>query len=44
MLGVTLGIYAGLVLLFGRLLYINLPVGNWHPFYDISNWLLVVIR
>ena len=43
-LGVTLGIYAGLVLLFGRLLYINLPVGNWHPFYDISNWLLVVIR
>jgi len=44
LLGVSLGIYAALVFFFGKLLYINLPVGNWHPFYDISNWLLVLIR
>ena len=44
LIGVSLGIYAALVFFFGKLLYINLPVGNLHPFYDISNWLLVLIR
>ncbi len=44
LVGVSLGIYAVMVVVFGRFLYINLPVGNWHPFYDFSNWLLVVIR
>ena len=43
-LGVTFGIYAVLVFCFGKLLYINLPVGYVRPFYDFSNWLLVLIR
>lgn len=43
-LAVSLGIYALLVLFFGKLLYINLPVGYLQPFYDFSNWLLVLIR
>ncbi|MGI9304715.1 MAG: tripartite tricarboxylate transporter TctB family protein [Gammaproteobacteria bacterium] len=44
LIGVTVGIYAVLVFVFGRLLYINLPTGNMQPFYDFSNWLLVIIR
>lgn len=44
LVGVSLGIYVFMVIVFGRFLYINLPVGNWHPFYDFSNWLLVLIR
>ncbi len=41
---VPLFIYLLLLLFFTKLLYVNLPVGNWHPFYDISNWLLVQLR
>ena len=41
---VTVCLYAGLVFAFARLFYIGLPVGTAQPFYDISNWLLVVIR
>ncbi len=44
LLGASIGIYAILLLCFARLFYINLPVGNWSPFYDFSNWLLVLIR
>ncbi len=44
LLGVTAFIYVFLVLVFARLLYVGLPTGNIHPFYDISNWLLVLIR
>lgn len=44
LIGITAGVYAFFVFVFGRLLYINLPVGNLHPFYDFSNWLLVIIR
>lgn len=43
-LGITLGIYAMFLLLFARLLFVGLPTGNVSPFYDVSNWLLVVIR
>lgn len=43
-ISVTVGIYVFFVMVFGRFLYINLPVGNMHPFYDFSNWLLTVIR
>lgn len=43
-LSVTVGLYVFFVIVFGRFLYINLPVGNMHPFYDFSNWLLTVIR
>ena len=41
---VTVGLYAFLVMAFARLFYIGLPVGTAHPFYDISNWILVLIR
>ncbi len=41
---VTVGIYVTLVFVFGKLLYINLPVGVQEPFYSFSNWLLVWIR
>ncbi len=41
---VPLFIYLLLLLFFTKLLFVNLPVGNWHPFYDISHWLLVQLR
>ena len=31
-------------LIFTKLFYVALPVGNWPGFYDASNWLLTVIR
>ncbi len=44
LLGVTAFIYGFLLIAFARLLYVGLPTGNVRPFYDFSNWLLVVIR
>ncbi len=44
LLGMSLGIYVLFVFIFGKLLYINLPIGTVRPFYDFSNWLLVFIR
>ncbi|MGI9488113.1 MAG: tripartite tricarboxylate transporter TctB family protein [Geminicoccaceae bacterium] len=31
-------------LIFTKLFYVALPVGNWPGFYDVNNWLLTVIR
>jgi len=31
-------------LVFAKLFYVALPVGNWPGFYDVNNWLLVMIR
>lgn len=31
-------------LVFSKLFYVALPVGNWPVFYDVNNWLLTVIR
>ena len=31
-------------LIFTKLFYVALPVGNWPGFYEINNWLLTVIR
>ncbi len=31
-------------LIFTKLFYVALPVGNWPGFYDVNNWLLKVIR
>ncbi len=31
-------------LIFTKLFYVALPVGNWPGFYDANNWLLTVIR
>lgn len=41
---VPLGIYLVLMVIFTRYLYLGLPVGYWHPFYDFSNWLIPIIR
>lgn len=43
-LGVTLALYTVLLLVFTKWLYTGLPVGNVSPFYDFSNWLLVLLR
>jgi hypothetical protein len=40
-IGLSLAIYAVLLLFFSKLLFIPLPTGNWPGFYDFSNWLLV---
>lgn len=42
--GVPLIISGVLTVIFTRLLYVGLPVGYWHPFYDFSNWLVDLIR
>ena len=44
LIGISLGLYALLVFVFGKLLYLSLPLGNVQIFYDFSNWLLTVIR
>ncbi len=44
LIGISLGLYAVLVFVFGKLLYLSLPLGNVQAFYDFSNWLLEVIR
>lgn len=44
LIGVSLGLYALLVFVFGKLLYLSLPVGTVQVFYDFSNWLLTVIQ
>jgi hypothetical protein len=44
LISVSLGIYAALVFVFGKLLYLSLPVGNVQIFYDFSNWLLTFIQ
>ncbi len=41
--GATLGIYAGVLLMFTVWLYVPLPTGNWPVFYDASNALLVAL-
>ena len=41
---VPLAIYLVLVFFFTKLLYVGLPIGYVSPFYDFSNWLLVLIR
>jgi hypothetical protein len=41
----TTALITGLVfLVFAKLFYVALPVGNWPGFYDLNNWLLVMIR
>jgi hypothetical protein len=44
LIGVPVFIYAFLLTVFTKLLYIGLPVGYVRPFYDFSNWLLVLIK
>ena len=42
--GITGLIYGLLLFLFAKILFVGLPVGNWHPFYDFSQWLIPVIQ
>lgn len=44
LIGAPLVIFGALTFIFTRLLYVGLPVGNWRPFYDISNWLVALLR
>lgn len=44
LIGVTVFIYAFILIVFTKLLYVGLPIGYVSPFYDFSNWLLVLIR
>lgn len=44
LIGLSLGLHVVLIFIFGKLLYLSLPTGNVHPFYDISNWILTVIQ
>ena len=37
-------IYGLLLMLFVKILYVGLPVGNIRPFYDISNWVVTVLQ
>ncbi|MGI9379434.1 MAG: tripartite tricarboxylate transporter TctB family protein [Methyloligellaceae bacterium] len=36
--------YLFILLMFAKLLYVGLPVGTIHPFYDYSNWLLAFLQ
>jgi hypothetical protein len=42
--GVTATVYGLVLLIFIRLFYVALPVGNWPVFYDINNWIVVAVR
>ena len=44
MLGVMLLIFAFMLTLFVKILYVGLPTGNIHPFYDIGTWVVTVLQ
>lgn len=44
LLGVTALVYGLLLFLFAKVLFVGLPVGIWHPYYDYSQWLIPVIQ
>ncbi len=37
-------IFGLLMLLFVKILFVGLPVGNIHPFYDIGSWIVTVLQ
>jgi hypothetical protein len=37
-------VFGLLLLMFVKILYIGLPVGNIHPFYDIGSWVVTVLQ
>ena len=43
-IGISLVTYVVILFIFAKLLYVGLPVGTMHPFYDYSNWLLAWIQ
>jgi Tripartite tricarboxylate transporter TctB family len=44
LIGVTATAYCLVLLIFVRLFYVALPVGNWPVFYDANNWIVVAVR
>jgi len=44
LIGVTAIAYGLVLLIFVRLFYVALPVGNWPIFYDVNNWIVVTVR
>lgn len=44
LIAVPIIIYLLLLFFFTKLLYVGLPVGYTSPFYEISNWLLVLLQ
>jgi Tripartite tricarboxylate transporter TctB family len=44
LIGVTAAAYCLVLLIFVRLFYVALPVGNWPIFYDANNWIVIAVR
>ncbi len=44
LIGTTLLLYAIVLLVFTRLFFVPLPVGNWPGFYDFGHWFLSFIQ
>jgi hypothetical protein len=44
MLAVMALIYTLLMLLFVKTLYVGLPIGNIHPFYDFGSWVVTILQ
>ena len=44
MVAIMMLILGLLLLLFVKILYVGLPVGNMHPFYDIGSWIVTVLQ
>ncbi|MDX1766349.1 MAG: hypothetical protein R3313_05370 [Candidatus Saccharimonadales bacterium] len=42
--GITALIYGLILLLFVKLLYVGLPTGNLHPFYDFGTWVVTILQ
>ncbi len=44
MAAIAAGVFGILLLLFVKLLYVGLPTGNIHPFYDYGNWIVTILQ
>jgi hypothetical protein len=44
MIAIMALIYGLLMLLFVNILFVGLPLGNIHPFYDIGSWVVTVLQ
>ena len=44
MLAIMALIYGLLMLLFVKILFVGLPVGNIRPFYDFGSWVVTVLQ
>lgn len=42
--GVTLGVFAGICLVFTTIFYVGLPIGNWPVFYEINSAIVQLLR